>query len=49
MAGMRLDEQQIFEVARKIESHAARDAYLRQVCGDDAALDRRVRASARGV
>ncbi len=44
MAAMHLDEQQIFEVARKIESGAARDAYLQQVCGDDATLDRRVRA-----
>ncbi len=44
MAAMHLDEQQIFEVARKIEAHAAREAYLQQVCGDDATLDRRVRA-----
>jgi len=29
-----LDEQAIFEVARKISSAEARDAYLQQVCGD---------------
>jgi tetratricopeptide (TPR) repeat protein len=39
-----LDDQAIFEVARKIEARDARDAYLQQVCGDDAALDRRIRA-----
>src|SRR5262250_2107221 len=39
-----LDEQAIFEVGRKIEACEAREAYLRQVCGDDAALLERVRA-----
>jgi serine/threonine protein kinase/tetratricopeptide (TPR) repeat protein len=41
---MRLDEQAIFEAARKMETGAVRDAYLRQVCGDDAALGQRIRA-----
>ena len=44
MAPMRLDEQAIFEAARKMETGAVRDAYLRQVCGDDAALGQRIRA-----
>jgi tetratricopeptide (TPR) repeat protein len=44
MSAMSLDEQAIFEVARKIEAGAAREAYLRQVCGNDAAIGQRVRA-----
>src|SRR5438105_11067038 len=44
MVAMRLDEQAIFEVARKIAAHEAREAFLQQVCGDDAALGHRVRA-----
>jgi serine/threonine protein kinase len=44
MPAMHLDEQEIFEVARKIEPGTARDAYLQQVCGDDALLGQRVRA-----
>jgi serine/threonine protein kinase/Flp pilus assembly protein TadD len=44
MAVIHLDEQAIFEVARKIEAHGAREAYLQQACRDDAALDQRVRA-----
>jgi tetratricopeptide (TPR) repeat protein/serine/threonine protein kinase len=44
MAAVHPDEQAIFEVARKIDSRAARDAYLQQVCGDDAAIATRVRA-----
>jgi WD40 repeat protein/serine/threonine protein kinase len=44
MAAMSLDEQAIFEVARKIEAGAAREAYLQQVCGDDAVIGQRVRA-----
>src|SRR5260370_26994225 len=44
MAAMFLDEQAIFEVARKIDSPAAREAYLQQTCGDDAAIGQRVRA-----
>src|SRR5438552_11539140 len=43
MAAMRLDEQAMFEVARKIDSREARAAYLQQVCGDDAAIGQRVR------
>jgi serine/threonine protein kinase/tetratricopeptide (TPR) repeat protein len=44
MGTNRLDEQAIFEGARKLAAGAARDAYLRQVCGDDAAQGERVRA-----
>src|SRR5439155_19460488 len=44
MAAIRLDEQAIFEVARRIDSAAARETYLQQVCGDDAATGQRVRA-----
>src|SRR5262245_406035 len=40
---MNLDEQGIFEVARKIDSREAREAYLQQICGGDAALKQRVR------
>src|SRR5207247_6771754 len=43
MAAMSLDEQAIFEVARKIDSREAREAYMQQVCGDDAAIGQRVR------
>jgi serine/threonine protein kinase/tetratricopeptide (TPR) repeat protein len=44
MAALHLDEQAIFEVARKIAAREAREAYLQQVCGDEAALGQRVRA-----
>jgi WD40 repeat protein/serine/threonine protein kinase len=44
MAAMPLDEQAIFEVARKIDAREAREAYLVQICGDEAAIERRVRA-----
>jgi serine/threonine protein kinase/Tfp pilus assembly protein PilF len=44
MAAVCLDEQAIFEVARKIGSNEAREAYLQQVCGDDEAIGQRVRA-----
>jgi eukaryotic-like serine/threonine-protein kinase len=44
MAAMHLNEQEIFDVARKIEAGPAREAYLEQVCGDDATLCQRVRA-----
>ena len=44
MAAMCPDEQAIFEVARKIDSREAREAYLQQVCGDDAAIGQRARA-----
>jgi tetratricopeptide (TPR) repeat protein len=40
----RLDEQAIFEVARKIAAAEAREAYIRQACGDDAVQGERVRA-----
>jgi eukaryotic-like serine/threonine-protein kinase len=43
MAASQLGEQAIFEVARKIDSRDAREGYLRQICGDDAAIDQRVR------
>jgi len=39
-----LDEQAIFEVARKMDSQEARDAYLQKACGDDVAAGRRIRA-----
>src|SRR4051794_29179855 len=38
------DEQAIFEVARKMDARAAREAYVQQICSDDAALGQRVRA-----
>ena len=41
---MRPDEQAIFEGARKMETGAAREAYLQQICADDAAIGQRVRA-----
>jgi serine/threonine protein kinase/WD40 repeat protein/Tfp pilus assembly protein PilF len=44
MVAMHLDEQAIFEVARKIDAREAREAYLQQICGDDAAIGSRVRA-----
>ncbi|HJZ55769.1 MAG TPA: hypothetical protein VKE74_12445, partial [Gemmataceae bacterium] len=44
MAATGLDEQAVFEAARKIGSPDVRDAYLRQVCGEDVTLERRVRA-----
>jgi serine/threonine protein kinase/Tfp pilus assembly protein PilF len=44
MAAMHLDEQAIFEVARKIESRAEREGYLQQICGDDTVIGQRVRA-----
>ncbi len=43
MAASRLDEQAIFEVARKMDAGAAREAYLQRVCGDNAATGQRVR------
>ena len=43
MSAMSLDEQAIFEAARKMEPGAAREAYLHQVCGDDAAIGQRIR------
>ena len=35
MAGPELEDQAIFEVARKLESAEARQTYLRQACGED--------------
>jgi len=40
----KLDDQAIFEVARKISSGEARQAYLAQVCGDDPAMAQRIKA-----
>ena len=42
MAETQVDEQAIFEVARKIDSREARQAYLQQVCGGDVDLNQRV-------
>jgi serine/threonine protein kinase/tetratricopeptide (TPR) repeat protein len=42
MNAMRLDEEPIFQVARRIADGQARAAYLGQVCGGDAALRGRV-------
>ena len=44
MAARQLNEQAIFEVARKIDAREAREAYLLQICGDEAAIEQRVRA-----
>src|SRR5205809_101311 len=44
MAVPQLDEEAIFNVARKIDAPEARRAYLQQVCGADAALRARVQA-----
>ena len=44
MAGKYIDDQAIFEIARKIDSQGARQAYLQQVCGDDPAQEQRVGA-----
>jgi eukaryotic-like serine/threonine-protein kinase len=44
MAVTNLDEEAIFNVARKIDSADARSDYLRQVCGEDTALRARVQA-----
>ena len=39
-----LFEEDIFQVARRIESGEARAAYLDQVCGEDAALREQIDA-----
>ena len=44
MAAQNLDEEAIFNVARKIESPDSRANYLEQACGEDAALRARVQA-----
>jgi len=42
MVAKQLDEQAIFEFARKIGSAEARQAYLQQVCGEDPELEQRI-------
>ena len=42
MSASQIDEQAIFEVARKIDSRQSRDVYLQQTCGDNAELLLRV-------
>src|SRR5258708_3835289 len=44
MAQNNIDDQAIFEVARKIDSREARQAYLQQICGADSAVEQRVGA-----
>jgi tetratricopeptide (TPR) repeat protein/serine/threonine protein kinase len=44
MAAMQRNEQAIFEVARQIDAREARETYLQQICGGDAALGQRIRA-----
>ena len=44
MVVRKLDDQAIFEVARKIGSREARQAYLLQVCGEDLAVSQRIEA-----
>ena len=38
-----ITDQAIFEVARRIDSGEARDAYLLQMCSEDPAMEQRVR------
>ncbi|MFO0892971.1 MAG: serine/threonine-protein kinase [Isosphaeraceae bacterium] len=42
MKASQLDEEVVFQVARKIDEPEARVAYLEKACGDDAGLRRRV-------
>ena len=44
MAEDKLNDQAIFEAARKIESREARQAYLEQMCGQDLAQAQRIAA-----
>ena len=44
MAAQELDEEAIFQVARKMDSPQARAEYLAQVCGADQALRQRLEA-----
>jgi serine/threonine protein kinase len=44
MSAVHLDEQAIFEAARQLDSREAREAYVQQICGDNAATGQRVRA-----
>lgn len=37
-----IHEQAVFETARKIDSPAEREVYLKKACADDAALGKRV-------
>jgi serine/threonine protein kinase len=46
---MSLDEQAIFEAARRLEAPEAREAYLQQICAEDAAIGQRVRALLRAL
>ncbi len=39
-----LEDQAIFEVARNIDSPAARETYIHQMCGEDLGLEQRVKA-----
>ena len=39
-----LEDQAIFEVARNIDSTEARETYIHQMCGEDLALEQRVKA-----
>lgn len=48
MTGEKLDEKEIFNVAREIESPAARAEYLRHACGGDAHWIERVQTLLRG-
>ena len=42
MAGKTIDDQAIFEVARKLDSRESRQAYLQQVCEGDPPLEQRI-------
>lgn len=44
MLATKLDDQAVFEVARKIGVPSVRQGYLLEVCGDDAAMLRRIEA-----
>lgn len=44
MVATKLDDQAVFEVARKIGVQSARQDYLLEVCGDDPAMRRRIEA-----
>lgn len=44
MVATKLDDQAVFEVARKIGLPSTRQAYLHQVCGDNVAMTQRIAA-----
>src|SRR5262245_47653084 len=44
MAGNQLDEEAVFNAARRIESTEERGIFIRHACGDDEAFAQRVRA-----